>query len=214
MQQNNFFHRNGTAIGVQPTNNHDHYLAYQEEKNYRLSCRRCEYFWIKTVPSVLLLKHSFITNTKLSIDIQWIYSWHENYYTTVDGSHIFSIEPIFKTGYLLGVCHGLLVPYRLAVGILSLLAVCLSVCQSDRHTSVFRTFLCRLLRYWLEIWFMNLSWHNTDQVWVWSRLTYFYRSCCPLLKPRRGDYKRKQVNFLSLLDWLRQGTRRRSHLFL
>ena len=30
---------------------------------------------------------------------------------------------------------------------------------------VFRTFLCRLLRYWLEIWYMNLSWHNSDQVW-------------------------------------------------
>ena len=31
---------------------------------------------------------------------------------------------------------------------------------------VFQFFLCRLLRYWLEIWYMNLSWHNTDQVWV------------------------------------------------
>ena len=47
---------------------------------------------------------------------------------------------------------------------------------------VFRVFLCRLLRHWLEIWYMNLSWHNTDQFWVSSRLTYFYRSSCPLLK--------------------------------
>ena len=29
---------------------------------------------------------------------------------------------------------------------------------------------------------MNLSWHNTDQVRVSSRLTYFYKSNCPLLK--------------------------------
>ena len=47
---------------------------------------------------------------------------------------------------------------------------------------VFRTFLYRLLRYSLKIWYMNLSWHNTDQVWVSLRLTYFYRSYCPLLK--------------------------------
>ena len=81
-----------------------------------------------------------------------------------------------------------------------------SVCPSVRHTSVFRTLLCHLLRYWLEIWYVNLSWHNTDQVrvfshltyftgvyinlswhktnqvWVSSCLTYFYRSYCPLLK--------------------------------
>ena len=50
------------------------------------------------------------------------------------------------------------------------------------YNLVFRTFLCRPLRYWLAIWYMNLSWHNTDQVWVLSRLTYFYRSYCPLLK--------------------------------
>ena len=61
------------------------------------------------------------------------------------------------------------------------LSVCLSV-HSVSVQSVFRTSLCRLLRYWLEIWYMNLSWHNTDQVRVWSLLTYFYRSYCPLLK--------------------------------
>ena len=38
--------------------------------------------------------------------------------------------------------------------------------------SVFRTFLSSLLWYWLEIWYMNLSWHNTDQVWLLSCLTY------------------------------------------
>ena len=35
-----------------------------------------------------------------------IFSWHENLYTTGNGSHIFSCEPISKTGYYLGVCHG------------------------------------------------------------------------------------------------------------
>ena len=47
---------------------------------------------------------------------------------------------------------------------------------------VFQVFLFRLLRYWLEMWYMYLSWHNTDQVWVSLCLTYFYRSYCPLLK--------------------------------
>ena len=47
---------------------------------------------------------------------------------------------------------------------------------------VFRVFLSRLLRYWLEIWYMNSSWYNTDQVRVSLRLTCFYRSYCPLLK--------------------------------
>ena len=47
---------------------------------------------------------------------------------------------------------------------------------------VFRIFLCSLLRYRLEIWYINLSWHNTDPVRVSSRLTYLYKSYCPLLK--------------------------------
>ena len=81
-----------------------------------------------------------------------------------------------------------LVPYGLAGGTLSLLAVCQSVCPSVRHTLVFRTFLCRLLRYWLDTWYMNLSWHNTDKVWVLSCLTYFYRSYCPLLKFSFPDF--------------------------
>ena len=49
---------------------------------------------------------------------------------------------------------------------------------------VFRTFLSRLLWYWPKIWNMNLSWHDTDQVRLLSRLTYFYMSYCPLLKFR------------------------------
>ena len=36
--------------------------------------------------------------------------------------------------------------------------------------------------YWLEIWYMNLSWHNTDQIQLLSHLTYFYMSYCPSLK--------------------------------
>ena len=53
---------------------------------------------------------------------------------------------------------------------------------------VFRVFLCRLLRYWLKIWYMNLYWHNIDQVRVSLRLTYFYRSYCPLLKFSFPDF--------------------------
>ena len=68
-------------------------------------------------------------------------------------------------------------------------SVRLSICPSVRlsvHSvsvhSVFRTFLSHPLRYWLEIWYVNLSWHDTDQVRVSLRLTYSYRSYCPLLK--------------------------------
>ena len=70
-------------------------------------------------------------------------------------------------------------PRRLSVSqsvcLSSSLSVCLSVHSVSVHL-VFRTFLSRPLRYWLEIWYMNLSWHNTDQVSVLSCLTYFYRS--------------------------------------
>ena len=93
----------------------------------------------------------------------------------------------------------LLVPYRLAGGTLSLLAVCPSVSQSVRHTLVFRTFLCRLLRYWLEIWYMNLSWHHTDQVLVLLRLTYFYRSYCPLLKFSFPDFSLPSFEILTCI---------------
>ena len=53
---------------------------------------------------------------------------------------------------------------------------------------VYPTFFCCLLRNWLESWYMILSWHNTDQVRVSSRLTYFYRSYCPLLKCHFPDF--------------------------
>ena len=97
-------------------------------------------------------------------------------------------------------------PVKTGEGTLDYLAVCqsvcLSVCPSVRQSvhsvsvhSVFRTVLSRPLRYWLEIWYMDLSWHNTDQVRLWLRLTYFYMTYCPLLKlvptdeNRGGDYR-------------------------
>ena len=51
---------------------------------------------------------------------------------------------------------------------------------------IFQTFLHRLLTYWLENRYMNLSWRNTDQVWLLPRLTTFtmftWVIFCPLLK--------------------------------
>ena len=47
---------------------------------------------------------------------------------------------------------------------LSLLAFSLSIAPSIHHNSVFRTFLCCLLRYWFEIWCMNLAWRNHEHV--------------------------------------------------
>ena len=47
---------------------------------------------------------------------------------------------------------------------------------------VFRTFLNCPLRYWLEIWYLNLSRNNTDQVRILSRLTYFDLSYSLLAK--------------------------------
>ena len=90
----------------------------------------------------------------------------------------------------------LFVPYQWNRGDFRFLAVCHSVCPSvclsvrpvrlSVHSvsvhSVFRTFLSRPFRYWLEIWYVNSSLYSTDQVWVSSCLTYFYRSYCPLLK--------------------------------
>ena len=77
------------------------------------------------------------------------------------------------------IIYSLLVPYRLAGGTLSLLAVCLSVCLSVtlRFSGLFSAVVWDID---LKFGFMNLLWHNTDQVWVLSRLTYFYRSYCPL----------------------------------
>ena len=76
-------------------------------------------------------------------------------------------------------------PRRLSLCLSVRPSVCLSVSLSVHSVSVhsvFRTFLSRPLRYGLEIWYVNLSWHNTDQVRVLSRLTFFNRSYCPLLK--------------------------------
>ena len=61
---------------------------------------------------------------------------------------------------------------------------------------VFQTFLSCLLWYWLEIWYMNLSWHNTDQVLL--RLTYFYMSYFPLLKFRFPDFS---LSSFEILIW-------------
>ena len=47
---------------------------------------------------------------------------------------------------------------------------------------VFPTFLCHLFRYSLEIWYIDWSCHKIDQVCVSSRLTYFNKSYCSLLK--------------------------------
>ena len=100
-------------------------------------------------------------------------SWVTRWYCTTK----MSIEGI-RHSLILGSWSDLLVPYRLAGGTINLLPVRPSV----RNTSVFRTFLCRLMRYWFEIWYMNSSWHKTDQVWVSPCLTYFQWSYCPLLK--------------------------------
>ena len=47
---------------------------------------------------------------------------------------------------------------------------------------VFQTFLCRLLIYWSEIWYIDFSSRFTDHVQLLWRLTYFLLSYCPLLK--------------------------------
>ena len=65
------------------------------------------------------------------------------------------------------------------------------------YNFIFQTFLCSLLRYWLQIWYMNLSWHNTDQVRVLSLLTYFYRSYCPLLKFSFPDFSLQSFEILN-----------------
>ena len=62
---------------------------------------------------------------------------------------------------------------------------------------VFRVFLCRLWRYWLEISSMNLSWHNTDQVRVSLCLTNFYMSYCPLLKFSIPDFSLPSFEILT-----------------
>ena len=45
--------------------------------------------------------------------------------------------------------------------------------------------------------YMNLSWHNTDQVRVSSRLTYFYRNKSPLLKFSFPDFSLPSFEILT-----------------
>ena len=78
-------------------------------------------------------------------------------------------------------------PCRMSISLSVLLSVCLSV-HSLSVYSVFRIFLSHPLRYRLDILYKNLSWHNTDQVRGSSRLTYFYRSYCHLLKVSFPDF--------------------------
>ena len=64
--------------------------------------------------------------------------------------------------------------------------------------SVARTFLSRLLLYWLAIWYMNLSWHNTDQVWLLLRMTNIYMNYSPLLKFCFPDFS---LSSFEILTW-------------
>ena len=44
---------------------------------------------------------------------------------------------------------------------------------------------------------MDLSWHNTDHVWLLLCLTYFYMSYCPLLKFRFPDFSLLSFDILT-----------------
>ena len=48
-----------------------------------------------------------------------------------------------------------------------------------KKLSIFQTFLPCYCRYWTQFWYVNISKCDTDQVWVWFQLTYFYKSCGP-----------------------------------
>ena len=108
-------------------------------------------------------------------------------YRDLRGSLVTLILPFY---FLRSICIISPIPVKPGGGeTIGFLAVCHSVRPSVRlsvHSvsvhSVFRTFLSRPLGYWLEIWYVNSSWNNTEQVRVSLRLTYFYRSYCPLLK--------------------------------
>ena len=53
---------------------------------------------------------------------------------------------------------------------------------------------------------MNLSWHNAGQVRLWSRLTYFYMSYCPLQKCRFPDFSLSSFDILTWhLSWHNTG---------
>ena len=92
-------------------------------------------------------------------------------------------------------------PWRLSVSLSVCPSVPASVCLSVNSVSVhsvFRTFLSRLLRYWLEIWYMTLSWLDTDHVWLLSRLTFLYSSYCPLQKISFPDFS---LSSFDILTW-------------
>ena len=118
-------------------------------------------------------------------------------YATMAGSFAMrsyrSSNPLFKVDWLFilsDVCLVVtfLVPYQLTRGTLSLLSVCLSfcpsVCLSFCLSVTFQFSRLFSAVFWdIDLKFgMKLLWHNTDHVWVLSRLTYFYRSHCPLLR--------------------------------
>ena len=89
----------------------------------------------------------------------------------------------------------LFVPYRCVIGgggdyrFPRRLSVRLSVSPLGVRALGFPIFfLSRPLRYSLEIWCLNLSWHNTDQARVSWRFTHFHRSYNPLLKLSFSDF--------------------------
>ena len=53
---------------------------------------------------------------------------------------------------------------------------------------VFQTFLGYAYTYLNESWQQASIWRVTVQVWLLSRLTYFFRSYCPLFKIRFPDF--------------------------
>ena len=65
--------------------------------------------------------------------------------------------PIFKT----------LTHYRSSlsfVAFIALSSVCVIVRFLKLSFPVFRTLVCRLKRYWIGTWYMNMPWRNTEQV--------------------------------------------------
>ena len=86
-----------------------------------------------------------------------------------------------ETALILGICLTYSGSVKHLLFVRTLYKECLFVCWY--RDLVFQTFLCYLLRsYCLEIWYMNLSWHNTGQVRLSLHLTFFYMNYCPLLK--------------------------------
>ena len=67
--------------------------------------------------------------------------------------------------------------------------------------SVSRIFLCRLFRYWIEIWYLNIFWLNTDQFLLLPSLTFLYMSYCPLLKFSFPAFSMQSFEILTLNRW-------------